>query len=37
MVQIVWLVLLFVSQVLGVDTSGIAELLQTVFGVMGVA
>jgi hypothetical protein len=36
MVQIVWLVLLFMSRVLGIDTTGIAELLQTVFAVLGV-
>lgn len=35
MVQIVWLILLFVSQVFGVDTSSIATLLSSIFSAMG--
>jgi hypothetical protein len=35
MVQIVWLVLLFVSKVFGVDTQPIAQLLSSIFTAMG--
>lgn len=36
MAQIVWLVLLLLKEVFGVDTSGLASLANTVFSVLGV-
>lgn len=35
MVQIVWLVLLFVSKVFGVNTQPIADLLSPIFQALG--
>lgn len=35
MVQMIWMVLLFVSQVLGIDVGPIANILSTVFQFTG--
>jgi len=35
MVQIIWLILLFMSQVLGIDVSGLASILPTIFQAFG--